>query len=371
MRILRVAQKLYPAVAGGGAYHVHALSRDQAAMGHDVTVLTVADDGESPGREHRDGYVVVRCRPRLSVLGNAFAPGIARHLRVAGDYDVVHAHSHLYVSTNLAALARRLGSPPLAITNHGLYSQSAPEPLFRWYLRTLGRWTFDAADLAFCYSATDRDRLRELGVRTDVAVVPNGVDVARFAPDGPESDLVDADAPAVLFVGRLTAGKRPTDVVQAVARLRDDHPDARLYVVGDGQRRDDLQALARERGIADAVTFLGHVDYDAMPALYRAADVVTLPSRAEGMPRTVLEALATATPVVTSDLPQLRPLTADAGASVPVGDVAALADALADLLSDPDAAAAAGRRGRDLVVDRHAWADTVAETTERLRALVE
>ena len=64
MRILRVAQNLYPAHPGGGAYHIHALSRDQVAMGHDVTVVTLSDDPDRPREETRDGYRVVRRRPR-------------------------------------------------------------------------------------------------------------------------------------------------------------------------------------------------------------------------------------------------------------------------------------------------------------------
>lgn len=369
MRILRVAQKWYPSVTGGGAYHVHAMSRDQAAMGHDVTVLTVAQDGESPGREEHDGYTVIKCRPRAEVLGNAIAPGVARHLATAPEYDVVHAHSHLYFSTNLAAVARRLGSTPLAITNHGLYSQSAPETVFEWYLRTLGRWTFDTADCVFCYSDTDRDRLRELGVETQVDVVANGIDETRFVPDGPASDLIDTDSPAVLFVGRLTEGKRPGDAIAAVERVRETIPDATLYLAGDGELRGDLEATVAERGLTDAVRFLGHVEYDAMPALYRTADVLVLPSRAEGMPRTVLEALSTGTPVVTSDLPQLQSITDTAGASVPVGDVPELATELHAILDDAEAARAMGRRGREIVTQQYTWSETVAKTTDTLASL--
>lgn len=73
MRILRVAQKVYPDVTGGGPYHVHAMSRDQAAMGHDVTVVT---GGNRPRREERDGYTVVRCPSRASVVGIDIASSI-------------------------------------------------------------------------------------------------------------------------------------------------------------------------------------------------------------------------------------------------------------------------------------------------------
>jgi len=88
---------VYPDVTGGGAYHVHAMSRDGAAMGHDVTVLTVRHDLELPHVEDRDGYTVVRFDPAASPLGNEISPGVAQYLRAADDIDVMHARSHLYL----------------------------------------------------------------------------------------------------------------------------------------------------------------------------------------------------------------------------------------------------------------------------------
>ncbi len=191
MRILRVAQNLYPEVPGGGTYHVHAMSRDQAAMGHDVTVLTVTDDESLPRQEVRNEYSVVRRAPTLEVFGNQISAGVSRFLRKAEDFDIIHAHSHLYFSTNLAAIQRRLGNIPLAITNHGLYSQNAPEWLFSLYLHTAGRWTFNQADVVFCYTEEDRERVRRFGVDSHIEVVPNGVDTDRFTPNGEVSDMIN------------------------------------------------------------------------------------------------------------------------------------------------------------------------------------
>ncbi|NHN60105.1 MULTISPECIES: glycosyltransferase family 4 protein [Halorussus] len=367
MRILRVAQKVYPDVVGGGPYHVHALSRDQAAAGHDVTVLTV---GDGPRQEEHEGYTIVRRKPTATVLGNDISVGIGRFLRMANEYDVVHAHSHLYFSTNLTALNRQLGDTPLAITNHGLYSQNAPEWLFDMYLRTLGRWTFNSADVVFCYTAEDKHRVRNFGVRTDIEVIANGIDQTRFTPDGPESDLVDADGPIVLFVGRLVEGKRPVDLLEAVAQLRSAHPDVELYICGDGPLHTELAQRAGKLDIRDAVTFLGHVSYDEMPKVYRASDVLALPSRAEGLPRTVLESLASGTPAVTSDLEQVAPIVDGVGLTVPVGDCEALANALGRLLADDQLRAQYSQEGRQRVQTGFTWSETVDRTTETLRNLI-
>ena len=367
MRILRVAQKVYPDVKGGGPYHVHAMSRDQAAMGHDVTVLTIDADADSdrPHVEERDGYRVVRYPATAEPLGNAVSAGVAQFLRRADEYDVIHAHSHLYFSTNLAAIARRLSGTPLAVTNHGLYSQTAPKWVFDAYLKTIGRWTFDSADVAFCYTDEDRDRLRDLGISVPVEVVANGIDTDRFSPEGPVDDRVGG-GPAVLFVGRLVDGKRPGDVLAAFERLRERRPDAELTVCGDGPLREGLDERVRERGLDEAVQFLGHVSYEEMPAVYRAADALVLPSEAEGLPRTVLEAMATDVPVVTSALDQIVGVVDGGGETVPVGDVTGFTDALAAVTTDPGA-----YTPREIVEDRYGWETTVERTTEYLRRITE
>jgi len=362
MRILRVAQRTYPEVTGGGAYHVHAMSRDQAAMGHDVTVLTVGDRS----RERRDGYTLVSYPATVAPLGNEISRGVAGYLRKrVNEFDVVHAHSHLYFSTNLAAVARRLGGPPLAITNHGLYSQTAPEAVFDAYLRTAGRWTFDQGDAVFCYTEEDRERLCGVGVSAPIEVVPNGIDTSRFTPDGPVSERLPDGGPVILFVGRLVEGKCPGDAVAALDCLREDHPDAGLVVCGDGPLRESLEADVTDRGLDEAVRFLGHVAYDEMPAVYPGADALVLPSRAEGLPRTVLEALASNVPVVVSDLEQVAPVVEGVGETVPVGDVEGFATALRAVLEGTE------REPRETVVADYDWTSTVRQTTEVLERLVD
>jgi glycogen(starch) synthase len=361
MNILRVAQKLYPDVTGGGPYHVHAMSRDQAARGHDVTVLTVGERGI----DRREGYRIVRRPTTVSALGNDISAGVARYLqRHADEFDVVHSHSHLYFSTNLAAVTRRLGGPPLAITNHGLYSQTAPEPVFDVYLRTLGRWTFNRSEVVFCYTEEDRKRLREVGVSAPVEVVPNGIDTSRFTPDGPLHDDVPDGSPVILFVGRLVEGKRPSDAVAVLDRLRETHLDAQLVVCGDGPLCRTLNAEVAERGLTNAATFLGHVPYDEMPRVYRSADALVLPSRAEGLPRTVLEALASGIPAVVSDLEQVAPVVEGVGRAVPIGEIDAFTDAILAVLDDTN------RAPREAVLDTHDWASTVTQTTAALERLV-
>lgn len=363
MRILRVAQKIYPEIKGGGPYHVHAMSRDQAAMGHDVTVLTVDQTTEKPHIETRDGYTVIRYPTTIELLGNDISTGVGQYLFEGTGFDVIHAHSHLYFSTNLAALKRRFSAIPLAITNHGLYSQNAPEWVFDVYLRSAGRWTFNRADAVFCYTEEDRERVRAFGVESDIEVVPNGIDTERFTPDGPESDRIDHDGPVVLFVGRLVEGKRPGDAVAAIEPVREKHPNVRLYLCGEGSLQGDLESQVADVGLDDAVQFLGQVPYDTMPALYRTSDALVLPSRAEGLPRTVLEAMASNVPVVCSDLEQVAPVVDGAGTTVPVGDVEEFARGLDQALSGQF------EDGRRAVEAEFEWSETTARTTKVLQRI--
>jgi|AntDeeMetagen192_2_1112575.scaffolds.fasta_scaffold06883_1 Glycosyltransferase len=362
MRILRVSPWVYPDTMGGGAYHVHAMSRDQAALGHDVTVLTTRNDSSLPQVEETDGYTIVRVSPGVTLLGNDISPAVARYLwGTTESFDVVHAHSHYYFSTNLAAIKRRLDGVPLAITNHGLYTQNAPEQVFALYLQTIGRWTFNQADRIFCYTEEDKRRVRELGVSSSIEVISNGIDTERFTPEGPVSKQIDATGPVVLFVGRLVEGKRPEVAIKSFAEVRASLPEAELYLCGEGPLQSELIELAAEHNIREAVTFLGQVPYGEMPAVYRGADVLVLPSRAEGVPRTIMEALASGVFVVSSDLPQVRSAFGDDVEYVDGVDATVFGEAICEGIDVSGSTLESTFR----------WDRTVRETTEQLSAIID
>jgi glycosyltransferase involved in cell wall biosynthesis len=372
MRILRIAQDVFPDTIGGAPYHIHALSRDQAAMGHDVDLFTVSEDVEKPDVEERDGYTLVRHRPLAEIAGNKLCTDTLSTLRGADEYDVVHAHSHLYFSSNLAALHSTLSDVPLALTCHGLISQRVPEWVSKVHLRSVGKFTYNSADVNFCYTEEEKRRLCELGVDSDIRIVPNGIDPERFSPEGEEYEpLRETDDTVMLFVGRLVEGKRPDVVLRAFERLADDHPEMRLYFCGDGSMRESLEDRVERKRLGDRVEFLGYVPYEEMPAMYRAADVFVLPSRTEGFPRTVMESLACETPVISSRLEQIVSVVEQAGRVVDGSSDEALASAVESLANDPARRAELGKRGREMVLDRFNWADTVERTTAAIEETLE
>lgn len=360
LNILRISSDVYPEVVGGLGIHVHSLSREQAALGHDVTVLT-SDHGDRslPREEERSGYTVKRHREFFKPLDNSIAPGIARTLLSEDEqFDVVHAHSQLFFSTNLTAVLNNFKDAPLIVTNHGLMSQTAPRWLQRLFLPTVARYTFEAADCVLCYTDVDRERLLERNIDATVSIVSNGVDCKTFFPD----ETVDRKF-QVLFVGRLKPDKGAGTVVDAFSELDERYDSLTLKMVGEGPQREELERVVGERGLTDRVSFEGAVAYDRMPQLYNESEVFVLPSLSEGMPRTVLEALACGVPAVTTDLPQLEPVLDGAGATVPPNSPERLASAVDELLADDDGRRRKGRTGRERILQHHNWEETVERTT--------
>lgn len=373
LRILRVAGNLYPEKRGGIGLHVHHMSKNQAEMGHDVVVLT-SDHGNRylPRQEQRDGYKIKRHSEKLNILDNSIVPGLVQSIRsLKGEFDVVHAHSHLFFTTNVTSILNRFSDTPLAITNHGLFSQSAPMPIQKLYIQTVGKWTLNSADLVFCYTEEAKNQARSHGISTDIEIVSNGINGERFSPSGQSYDRMNTDKKVILSVIRLVDGKRPQDIIDAINIVKETHDDVELYLCGDGYLRDELEEHVRTQGLENHITFLGNVDYDKMPQIYRASDIVVLPSENEaGCPRVILEAMATKKSFVISDLDQNSSVLKDAGLTAPVGDVECLAEQIERLLADEQLRETIGKRGRELVSNEFNWQKTTEETTAAIERLV-
>ena len=360
LKILRVASDLYPEVMGGLSLHVHEMSRLQGEWGHEVTVLT-SDHGDrsKPRRETRDNYRIVRHREIASPLDNSACPGLIRTLhRLADEYDVIHAHSHLFFSTNVAATYRQMSDTPLVVTNHGLISQTAPKWLQRLFIPTVAKFTLESADTVLCYTETDKRRLHERGIDTDVSVVHNGIDCEKFVPSKREP----REGLQILFVGRLKPGKGVSDLLTAFKDVVTEFSNVTLKIVGDGPLRDELVERTRVEGIDSNVEFVGNVPNNRMPDIYAESDVFTLPSLNEGLPRTVLEAMACEVPVVVSELPQLVPVIKDAGVTVPCRSPDTLASELGGLLVDSNRRDRMGSIGRQRILEEYSWRETVRKT---------
>ncbi len=359
MKILRVVSNLYPSSVGGVELHAHEMSRLQAEGGHNVTVLTYRTDSGQPSSEERNGYHILRSNAAFCLFGNTISfSQFFSLLQLWDSYDVVHAHSHLFFSTVLCTLARKFRSTPLVVTNHGLVSQTAPSWLQRLYLPTIGRWVFRSADAIICYTETEREQVVDLGVSPDkVHVLHNGIDTNVFVP----SDLPSSKK-QILWIGRFTPGKGVEYLLKGFQDFSREFPDYTLVMVGRGPLRDDFVRMIREMDLEDRVVLRDFIPNKELPGLYQESSLFVLPSLEEGVPRTILEAMACGRPVVCTALPQLVDIVSGCGSLVPTGDAGAVADALSALASDPALARNLGQSARVKVVSQYSWDDTVAKT---------
>jgi glycosyltransferase involved in cell wall biosynthesis len=222
-----------------------------------------------------------------------------------------------------------------------------------------GAYTCAHAVVANSRAAADRLLLEHVP-RRKVAVIPNGLDGARFLARRPRARLR-----TIVMVANLRAEKGHDVLIEAAVEVLRRHPDARFELVGDGPMRDTLGALAAARGVADAVTFAGHCDDVA--ARLAAADLFVLPSRSEAFPNAVLEAMAAGLPIVASGVGGILELIDDGrtGVLVPPGEADALADGLCRVIADPALAARLGDAGRAEAHARYSF-DRMVGTFERL-----
>lgn len=343
---------------GGVELHAHYLSKAQAELGHNVTVLTT-NSGHEPEYEFRDGYHIVRVKPLFRPLGNSFSPSL--FLWISNEkkkFDIIHAHSHLYFSTNMCALARKFSMPPLIITNHGVVSTSVPLGFQSIYLNTFTRWTYEAADKIICYSDEDMAALEKLGINAEkISTIHNGVNFELFTPVSNSNTKNQ-----ILWIGRFVPGKGVEYLIDAFSLISGKFPDLRLLLVGDGPTKAAIVERIRTLNLGPRISIIDFVPNEEVPILYRNSDIFVLPSLFEGVPRTILEAMSCGVPVVCTDLPQLKRIVDKCGITVPVKNHQLLADAISIILSDKNLRKDMSKNGRERIQKCYSWGDTVKRT---------
>jgi len=239
-----------------------------------------------------------------------------------------------------AVLAARLAAAPVVV--HGEHGRDINDPEGRNRRRNRLRRLFSPLVTRFVTVSDDLRRWLVEDVRlpaAKVTTIHNGVDSERFGSAGRaearESLGFPADAPVVGTVGRLDPVKDHLGLVRAFAALAPSHPDARLVIAGDGPCRDELATLVQSLGLRARVHLLG--ERRDIPQVLAALDLFVLPSIAEGMSNTILEAMATGLPVVATRVGGNPELVEDGvtGRLVPVRDHQALVTAIAAYLDDP------------------------------------
>lgn len=354
--VLHVAQP----VEGGVARVVTDLVAAQVAAGLRVTVVcpegsTLTDSLRAPDCTVLRWDATRAPGPRL--------PGeVGRLARLVRDVrpDLVHAHS---AKAGLAARLAVHGRLPTVFQPHAWSFEAADGVVARLALgweRFGARW----ATRVVCVSEAERRTGERYGITAAWRVVPNGVDTGRFRPEGDSAR--PGTGPLVVCVGRLCRQKGQDVLLRAWPDVVRRVAGARLVLVGDGPDAERLRC-----GAPASVEFAGAVS-DVAP-WYRAADVVVLPSRWEGMALAPLEAMACARPVVVTDVDGAReslPPSQQPSCLVPSEDPGALARALTALLRDEPLRAALGAQGRAHVLAAHDLRHATDAVTDVYRELL-
>ncbi|WP_433365928.1 glycosyltransferase [Actinoplanes sp. CA-142083] len=347
MRIAMISEHASPLGDGGQNTHVADLSAALAELGHEVRVYTRRDDPTVAEEVTTRGGIHVVHVPAgpahvvapdllLPYMGE-FARWLEERWRAGWAPEVVHAH---FWTSGLAAVtaARQLGVP--VVQSFHELGEAEPtgdgKPSRSGYERALGR----AVDRVVAQSQDEVRGLVRIGVpRTQLTVVPAGVNSERFTPEGPAVER-DPERPRILSVGKLVERKGFGDVIQAMRWV----PSAEVVVVGGppadqlpadpGARK--LRALAERLQVADRFRLVGRVPPADMPGWYRSADLLVAAPWQEEFEPSALEAMACGVPIVGTAVGGLNDAVVDGltGDLVPARDPRALGGALRRLVND-------------------------------------
>ncbi len=376
IRILRAITRLN---IGGPAIHTilltQALNDGRAFQSTLVTGTTSEHEGDMADLAAAKGVapvVVPELGREISPLDDlrALARMVALMRRVRPDV----VHTHMAKAGTVGRIAARLTGVPIVIhTYHGhvFHSYFSPRKtqLFLTIERALGR----ATNRIVVVGERQLDEIAGYRVapREKLVAIRLGLELERFLDAERHRGTLRrelglaADTPVVGIVARLVPIKAHEDFFQAAVEIRKTLPSTQFLVVGDGERRAELERLVDGLGLRTAVRFLGW--RQDLPQVYADLDVVALSSRNEGSPVALIEALAAARPVVSTAVGGVPEVVVDGetGVAVPPGDPGALAAAAVDLLQDRQRAERLGARGRQHVYPSYAWTRLV----EEMRAL--
>jgi glycosyltransferase involved in cell wall biosynthesis len=381
----------YPRFAGDihGTF-LEPIAREIAARGHAVHIVLPWHPKLT--RPLRDGNVALHPfryapHPALNVFGYAdalradvslkwtawasaplgLAAGVAALRRVVREVGATIVHGHWVVPGGAMAMLAA-GGRPLVVSLHGSDVFVAER---HRAAGLVARRTFARAGWVTACSHDLRDRALALGAdAARSSVIPYGVDAEGFGPAGEGRARgrallgVAPDVPLVVAVGRFVKKKGFEYLIDAVPALAARHPALQVVIAGAGDLDAELRSRAWSAGVTDRVRFPGLLSHQSVPLAFAAADVAVVPSirddagNVDGLPNTVMEALASGTPVVATAAGGIGTVVTDGenGLLVRERDPAALAAAVDRLLGDTGLGAALGARARTRVQSEHGWA---------------
>ena len=366
-------------ITGGAETHVRTLAEELAYLGHSIVVLTDRRSPHSPQREWLNGVEILRTSHYLEFIN---APGhvpweeclfgLLRDFQdLLQDRDIDIIHGHCQATVILGAMIKDILGCPLVATPH----KTEPERDAFGEGRSRLVYTHLPYDMLIVGSQFFRDQLLRYGAKPDrIGLIYQGINLNRFTPDvsgeriRKEQNIHD-DQRLILLVGRFKSRKGLLEFVHAMEQVTALKPELRGMIAGTcnsasldyiNQVRSEIKRLDLEQKVVIKETFL----WEEMPEVFAAADLVVQPSYAEGLGLSVLEAMATAKPVIGCAVSGIQEILThqENGLLIKPASSEALAQAILHLLSYPDEAARVAERGY-AHVQKHFSAKKMAQET--------
>jgi glycosyltransferase involved in cell wall biosynthesis len=375
MRLLLINSE-YPPIGGGAANASANIARLLAAQGHEVTLLT-SRFADLPREETRARVRVVRipalrrrvdhsnAAEQISFLVSAALWAVGRLRRRKPEVTLAFFGAPSGV---VAWILKRLYGIPYIVSLRGGDVPGFRPYDFRIYHKLMApglRLVWRGASAVVANSAGLRDLARRFYSRIEIPIIPNGVELERFTP--PDRSW---SPPRILSVGRVVYQKGFDLAAQALAGLKELPWEWRI--AGDGPQMVTLQQLVRDLGLRERVYFLGWQDSTRLKRCYAAANLFLFPSRHEGMPNAVLEAMASGLPVVATRIAGNEELVVDGetGALVAAEDVESLREALRPMLERAALRERMGRASRRRVQRSFSWTKVARQYEQILKEAI-
>lgn len=370
MKILNVNMSIDPIKGGGTAERTVQISRSLVRAGHRCTILTT-DAGLSPDyvrQCHNWGFGVVALP---SFWKRFYLPKPSRQLikKLVADADVIHLMSHWTLINVLVYRAVKKLAKPYAVCPAGalpIFGRS--RILKKLYNHFIGREIILHANECIAISPNEVEHFKSYAVQPDkITVIPNGINPDDFSKsDGKKfrARYGIGDAPIILFMGRLNIIKGPDMLLKAFCccsqheKLKSYHL---IFAGSDEGMLKELKRMVSESGLSEKVHFTGHISGDEKSDAYHAADFLVIPSRQEAMSIVALEAGASGTPVLLTDVCGFDEVASMGGGKVVTASVEGIAAGLREMASQPENLNKMGERLQSLVQGKYTWTSVVQQ----------
>lgn len=370
MRIAMIGHKRYGSREGGVEVVVTELARRMAALGHEITCYDRSGSdvmtGDAADCRERvvDGVRVVPVKTidkkGLAALSSSY---FATKAAIKDRLDVIHYHAEGPCVP--LVLAKRAGIRTVA-TIHGLDWQRAKwGRLASTYIKMGEKTAATKADGLVVLSKSAQSYFQDAYGRT-ATFIPNGIEKKQPRPVNQIKEKWGLDAGSyLLYLGRLVPEKRPELLIEAFKKL---DTEKRLVIAGGGSDTSEYEASLRAAAQGDnRIVFTGFVTGEPLAELYSNCYAYVLPSDVEGMPMSLLEAMAYGRCCVTSDIPECADVLAGNGVTFEKGSVDSLRAALQGLFADDDHGRVLGAAAKAHVEKTYNWDSVVERTLELYR----